>query len=222
MQIAEVFGSGIENHSAESWGSRDAKAFPFRNSPCTKVSKTDSLGICSFSDGISVAVVCPFRFLEQNRIFRDTGRLAFGDGVKFGVFPEVCILKTEGEDGERDRKIGKVDFLLGKIVNDSFVDLTALEVPAVYILGTSVRPNFDAFIHTQGPLNSYRSVERRSMTDDIWTIKELSAYLRQKEKTAYTLATKGEIPGFKVEGGWHFRAKDTEDWIRLQIGSAKN
>ena len=38
------------------------------------------------------------------------------------------------------------------------------------------------------------------MTDDIWTIKELADYLKLKEKTAYALAAKGELPGFKVGG----------------------
>lgn len=55
--------------------------------------------------------------------------------------------------------------------------------------------------------------ERRSMTDDIWTIKELAAYLRLKEKTAYALVAKGEIPGFKVGGSWRFRRSDIERWI---------
>lgn len=161
MRIAEVFGFGIENHSNEVWESRNAKTCPFRGTQCTKVSKTDPLGICSFSDGHSAAVVCPVRFLEQNRIFRDAGWLAFGNGVKIAAFPEVRILKIEGENGENDRKIGKVDFLLGQIVDGEVIDFAALEVQAVYISGTSVRPNFDEFLATQGPSNSYAPVDRR-------------------------------------------------------------
>jgi len=60
------------------------------------------------------------------------------------------------------------------------------------------------------------------MTDDIWTIKELAAYLKLKEKTAYALVAKGEIPGFKVGGSWRFSAKEIENWIKEQSGSGKN
>ena len=54
------------------------------------------------------------------------------------------------------------------------------------------------------------------MTDDIWTIKELADYLKLKEKTAYALVAKGEIPGFKVGGSWRFRQKDIDSWITEQ------
>lgn len=51
------------------------------------------------------------------------------------------------------------------------------------------------------------------MTDDIWTIKELAAYLKLKEKTVYALVRKGELPGFKVGGSWRFKKSDLENWI---------
>ncbi|MGK2740337.1 helix-turn-helix domain-containing protein [Tepidicaulis sp. LMO-SS28] len=54
------------------------------------------------------------------------------------------------------------------------------------------------------------------MTDDIWTIKELADYLKLKEKTAYALVAKGEIPGFKVGGSWRFRPRDIDRWITEQ------
>lgn len=46
------------------------------------------------------------------------------------------------------------------------------------------------------------------MSDDIITIKEVAEYLKIKEKTAYALAAKGEIPGFKVGGSWRFRKEE--------------
>ena len=52
------------------------------------------------------------------------------------------------------------------------------------------------------------------MTGDIWTIKELATYLKLKEKTAYALVAKGEIPGFKVGGSWRFSKPDVEKWIK--------
>lgn len=54
------------------------------------------------------------------------------------------------------------------------------------------------------------------MTDDIWTIKELARYLKLKEKTAYALVARGEIPGFKVGGSWRFRHSDIDEWIEAK------
>jgi excisionase family DNA binding protein len=48
------------------------------------------------------------------------------------------------------------------------------------------------------------------MDTDIMTIKEVAEYLKIKEKTAYHLASKGEIPGFKVGGSWRFRRDEIE------------
>ena len=38
------------------------------------------------------------------------------------------------------------------------------------------------------------------MTDQILTLKEVAAYLKLAEKTAYKLAAAGKLPGFKVGG----------------------
>jgi len=48
------------------------------------------------------------------------------------------------------------------------------------------------------------------------TVKELSEYLKLNEKTAYRLAAKGEIPGFKVGGSWRFNKADIDKWIKQQ------
>ena len=161
MRISEVFGYGIENNSDEAWTGRNNRHCPFRGSPCTKVSKKDPLGICSFSDGENAAAVCPSRFLEGRRIFTDAGRLAFGDGKKIAAFPEVRILTIPGEAGKRDKKIGKVDFLLGRITDGQVDDFAALEVQSVYISGDSIRPNFREFIKGQGKSNTFVPEERR-------------------------------------------------------------
>lgn len=54
------------------------------------------------------------------------------------------------------------------------------------------------------------------MDSEILTVKELAAYLKIKEKTAYRLAAEGKIPGFKVGGSWRFRQQDIVSWISLQ------
>lgn len=54
------------------------------------------------------------------------------------------------------------------------------------------------------------------MQSDIMTIDEVADYLKLKVKTAYHLAAKGDIPGFKVGGAWRFRRRDIEAWIHHQ------
>ena len=51
------------------------------------------------------------------------------------------------------------------------------------------------------------------MTDQILTLKEVAAYLKLAEKTAYKLAADGGLPGFKVGGSWRFKWEDIERWI---------
>ena len=60
-------------------------------------------------------------------------------------------------------------------------------------------------------LKFYKRFE--AMTDQILTLKEVAAYLKLAEKTAYKLAAEGKLPGFKVGGSWRFRREDIERWI---------
>ena len=54
------------------------------------------------------------------------------------------------------------------------------------------------------------------MVDQILTLKEVAAYLKLAEKTAYRLASEGKLPGFKVGGSWRFKKDDLEKWIESQ------
>ncbi len=54
------------------------------------------------------------------------------------------------------------------------------------------------------------------MTEQILTLKELAAYLKLTEKTAYRLAAEKKLPGFKVGGSWRFKSSDLEAWIERQ------
>ena len=51
------------------------------------------------------------------------------------------------------------------------------------------------------------------MADDILTIQELAFYLKLNEKTAYRLASDGELPSFKVGGSWRSKRVDIAQWI---------
>jgi hypothetical protein len=79
-------------------------------------------------------------------MFRDAATIAFGAGMDFVALPEVKLLEVRGRG--RSKKIGKVDFLLAKIENETAVDFAALEVQAVYMSGETVRPYFDHYVAT--------------------------------------------------------------------------
>ena len=55
------------------------------------------------------------------------------------------------------------------------------------------------------------------MEDEILTIRELAALLKIGEKTAYTMAQNGELPGFKVRDQWRFRRADTDTRIGPKV-----
>lgn len=60
------------------------------------------------------------------------------------------------------------------------------------------------------------------MPTDIMTIQEVAEYLKLNEKTAYRLASEGEIPGFKVGGSWRFKRQDIERWIAQKTKATKD
>lgn len=146
MLISEIFGRGVLDISPEASAIRKAKQCPFRGTKCTKSSKTDPIGICSLSDDKEAAVICPVRFLEGDRIFRDAARIAFGSNCEIGIFPEVRILRILEDKKSGTKKIGKVDFLIGKIEGEKIVDFAALEVQASYFSGKEIRSAMNYFL----------------------------------------------------------------------------
>jgi len=59
------------------------------------------------------------------------------------------------------------------------------------------------------------------MKSDIMTMEEVADYLKLKLKTAYAIAARGDIPGFKVGGSWRFRRSEIEKWIAKQERDSK-
>lgn len=165
MNISEVFGHGIGDHTEAAWTDRNERRCRFRDGPCNKSSKTDPIGICSVSDGEAAASLCPVRFLEGGRIFRDAARLAFGPSSSFAIFPEIRILQVpDPKKSGKLKKIGKVDFVLGRIENGSVTDFCAVEVQAAYFSGTETRSALKHFIANQsfGILDTFRRPDFRS------------------------------------------------------------
>lgn len=54
------------------------------------------------------------------------------------------------------------------------------------------------------------------MTDEILTLPDVAQLLKVAEKTIYTMAQKGLMPGFKVGGQWRFKREDLDQWIEQQ------
>ena len=165
MNISEIFGYSIEDQSDAAWSERNASRCRFRDGPCNKSSKTDPIGICSVSDGVEAALLCPVRFLEEDRIFRDAARIGFGEGASFAVFPEIRILQiADPKKPGHTKKIGKVDFVLGKIHGGAVTDFCAVEVQAAYFSGAETRTALKHFIahHDFGPHNIFRRPDFRS------------------------------------------------------------
>ena len=159
LRIAEVFGHAIEDLSEPARRDRVAKHCPFRNSPCTKSSIEDPIGVCTLSDGTSATSLCPVRFVQDSRIFVDAARLAFGTGVRFAPVPEISILRVKS-----GRKIGKIDYLLARIDrNERVADFAALEVQAVYFSGENIKAPMREYLET-GTLaeDSWRRPDYRS------------------------------------------------------------
>ncbi|ENU2906514.1 MULTISPECIES: helix-turn-helix domain-containing protein [Gammaproteobacteria] len=57
------------------------------------------------------------------------------------------------------------------------------------------------------------------MNDDIFTIREVTQYLKLNEKTTYRLTAEGKLPGFKVGGSWRFRRAEVDKWIDDKINN---
>lgn len=50
----------------------------------------------------------------------------------------------------------------------------------------------------------------------IFTIKEVSDYLKVTERTIYRLAAGQQLPAFKVGGSWRFSRSEIDSWIKTQ------
>ena len=60
------------------------------------------------------------------------------------------------------------------------------------------------------------------MPDEILTVPEVAILLKVAEKTVYTMAQKGQLPGFKVRGQWRFKRVDLDRWIEQQKAASRN
>lgn len=155
MRLGEVFGTSPSDSSAEAVSGRKSKICPFRNSACTKKSKRDPLGVCSLADGDRLTITCPVRFQQDKKIFSDCAELAFGKSSDFAILPEFKLLEVF-RPGQKPKKIGKIDFLVGKVVDNQVIDFCALEVQSVYTSSGGVEGSFKGFLRNNNTLSPDR------------------------------------------------------------------
>lgn len=61
------------------------------------------------------------------------------------------------------------------------------------------------------------------MEDDaVFTVQELSSYLRMKPVTIYKHAKAGKLPSFKVGASWRFKKSTIDRWIANQEEHERN
>jgi excisionase family DNA binding protein len=48
----------------------------------------------------------------------------------------------------------------------------------------------------------------------IVTVRDLARYLHCHQSTIYRLVNRGQIPGFRLGGGWRFKIDDIDHWCR--------
>jgi hypothetical protein len=166
-RIGEAFGHAVEDDTARAREHQARRWCPFRDAPCTKGGAADPLGVCSLTDGNTLAVVCPIRFAQDGTLFAQVGRQAFGPGVRIVAIPELQVLRVarqDAEGGQREHRVGKVDYLVARLdPGGNPSDFAALEVQAVYFSGKSLRPAFREFLRTQAlPDGSERRPDWRS------------------------------------------------------------
>ncbi|MFC4964767.1 NotI family restriction endonuclease [Alcaligenes sp. GCM10023179] len=140
--LFEVFGFPYYSQSAEAIHHRARKLCPFQPEmvPCTKVSVSNPLGVCSVADGSSEAITCPTRFKEDWLIARNAAAFFFPPGAKYHILPEVRIKSGTGESA------GNIDVVLAQVDSaGEVVDFGSIEIQAVYISG-NVREPFEFYM----------------------------------------------------------------------------
>jgi hypothetical protein len=135
--LAEIFGFRFDDQTPEAIQHRKERLCPFHNgvANCTKVSKTNPLGVCSLFESDNPAIICPIRFREDWLIARDAAEFFFPPKAKWTWLREVRLSDAEGKSA------GNIDLVIvsydgkGKIT-----DFGAVEVQSVYISGNLRNP----------------------------------------------------------------------------------
>jgi excisionase family DNA binding protein len=55
-------------------------------------------------------------------------------------------------------------------------------------------------------------------TEPLWTVEDVSNFLRLKPETVRLMARQSKIPSIKVGRVWRFRSLEIKSWLQLQRG----
>src|SRR5713101_1554452 len=72
--------------------------------------------------------------------------------------------------------------------------------------------------HTKTEATSGEPIMKKQATVEpgiapaVMTVREVAAYLRVHPSTIYRLLKRGEVPGFRINGGWRFHIKTIDEW----------
>lgn len=103
--------------------------------------------------------------------------------------------------------------------------MSGRELQAASAAGTTQALRLAALAKLGKPLHSYTSklipTAAAKTADEIFTLDEVSAYLKAGKRTVYRLAQNGKIPAFKLGGAWRFRRSELDRWIADGIAAAR-
>lgn len=167
-RLAEL--RGKKTHEAAS-----NKVCPFKGLSIDAICTKDG-GVCSLrlyenaDDGAvpvegergSLRALCPYRFHEQNIIFRWAGRVLLGDNNP-GLVGEVGFLESsESVDGNEGEDVGRIDMVLIRsgLPADYPMQWAALEIQAVYFSGPEMGKEFQQIRDQGGALVFPKEVRR--------------------------------------------------------------
>jgi len=61
---------------------------------------------------------------------------------------------------------------------------------------------------------------KTDLTSPVFTVKEVSDYLKVHQSTIYRLLKRGSIPGWKLGSDWRFNKNEIDRWIAEQTARA--
>lgn len=132
--MAEQYGINCDDVSDAAWAFREKQLCPFKGGQCSKRSKG---GVCSITDGDSVAIVCPHRFAEDGLLYKTVSETMFGTTQGAVAVKEVQFLSSAHGTGTA---VGKIDNVVAQIDDGKILEWCALEVQAVYFSGDKMGP----------------------------------------------------------------------------------
>lgn len=173
--LAEVFGFPVDDMSQEAVSHRRDRLCPYGNpsgANCTKVSATDPVGVCSIWDHGRLAITCPVRLRQGNRILSDAADFFF-PGQHYVTLTEVRLKDAD------QKSAGNIDIVLAVLDEQRQVqDFGAIEIQSVYISG-NVSEAFRSYMndpasrwnmswpHRQYPTPDYLSSSRKRLAPQL-------------------------------------------------------